>query len=61
MKEMNVSKWAVIAEVVSAVAVVVSLIYVGSEIRQNTLAIQAGRTASGRFLPIKMVNLVALE
>ncbi len=28
MKEMNVSKWAVIAEVVSAVAVVVSLIYV---------------------------------
>ncbi len=42
MKEINVSKWAVIAEVVSAVAVVVSLIYVGSEIRQNTLAIQDG-------------------
>ena len=40
MKEMNVSKWAVYAEIVSAVAVVFSLIYVGSEIRQNTLAAQ---------------------
>lgn len=37
---MNISKWSVIAEVVSAVAVVLSLIYVGSEIRRNTIATQ---------------------
>ena len=40
MTEMSISRWSVIAEVVSAVAVVLSLIYVGSEIRQNTIATQ---------------------
>jgi hypothetical protein len=50
MQEMNVSKWAVYAEIVSAVAVVLSLIYVGSEIRQNTLAAQDGSHLSSLVL-----------
>ena len=41
MTEMSISRWSVIAEVVSAVAVVLSLIYVGSEIRQNTITARA--------------------
>jgi len=36
----RVEKFAHIAEVVAAIAVVVSLIYVGFEIRQNTVAVQ---------------------
>ncbi len=39
---MKLSEWANVAEIVSAVAVVTTLLYVGLEINQNTRAIQSG-------------------
>jgi hypothetical protein len=36
--KMSVQEWAAIGEIVSALAIVVSLIYVGAELRQNTRA-----------------------
>ena len=41
MKRLRLNEWANIAEIVSAAAVVVSLLYVGVEIGQNTAAIKA--------------------
>lgn len=38
---MKLKQWALTAELVGAVAVVVSLVYVGAGIRQNTCAIMA--------------------
>ena len=46
MRVTNISRWSVVAEVVSAVAVVLSLIYVGSEIRQNTISTQLSNAYS---------------
>ncbi len=46
MSVTNISRWSIIAEVVSAVAVVLSLIYVGSEIRQNTISTQLSNAYS---------------
>ncbi len=40
MKKLGLQDWASIAEIFGTIAVVISLIYVGSEIRQNTLAIE---------------------
>jgi len=39
MKNEKLQEWALVAEIVGAVAVVVSLIYVGVSVRQNTDAI----------------------
>ena len=41
MKHRTIQDWASIAEITSAIAVVVSLIYVGYELRENTRAIEA--------------------
>ena len=38
---MKLSEWAHIAEITSAIAVVISLIYIGLEINQNTVAVKA--------------------
>ena len=38
---MKLSEWAHIAEITSAIAVVISLIYIGLEINQNTVAVNA--------------------
>jgi hypothetical protein len=38
---MKLSEWAHVAEITSAIAVVVSLIYIGLEVNQNTAAVQA--------------------
>ena len=48
---MNLRKVAFVAEIVSAVAVTVSLVFVGVQIRGNTAASEAaGRNFSGAFL-----------
>ena len=39
---MKLSEWASVAEIGSAIAVVVSIVYVGFEINQNTDAVKAG-------------------
>ena len=41
MKKLSLADWGHIAEIFGAVAVVVSLIYVGVQLKQNTAAIQA--------------------
>jgi hypothetical protein len=41
MAKLTLSSWASIAEIVSAIAVVLSLIYVGTELRGNTRAVEA--------------------
>ena len=41
MKKLSLSDWGHIAEIFGAIAVVVSLIYVGIQLQQNTEAIQA--------------------
>ena len=38
---MKLSEWAHVAEITSAIAVVVSLIYIGLEVNQNTAAVKA--------------------
>lgn len=40
MKSRNLSEWAAVAEVVASVAVIVSLVFVGYSVRQNTAALQ---------------------
>ena len=45
MPERKLSKWVAIAEIVSAAAVVISLIYVGLEIRRTTLETESDITA----------------
>jgi hypothetical protein len=41
MAKLTLSSWASIAEIVSAIAVVLSLIYVATELRGNTRAVEA--------------------
>ena len=41
MAKLNLREWAAVAEIVSAVAVVLSLVYVGLELRGNTRAVEA--------------------
>lgn len=41
MKKFNLTDWAAMAEIVGTVAVVVSLLFVGINIKQNTAAVQA--------------------
>ena len=38
MRKLQISEWGSIAEVVTAIAVVISLIYVGLEVQRNTVA-----------------------
>jgi hypothetical protein len=38
---MKLSEWAHVAEITSAIAVVISLIYIGLEVSQNTVAVKA--------------------
>lgn len=38
---MTLEQWAYIGEIIAAIAVIASLIYIGSELRQNTEALQA--------------------
>ena len=45
MPERKLSKWVAIAEIVSAAAVVISLIYVGLEIRRTTIETESDITA----------------
>ena len=46
MRVTNINRWSLVAEVVSAVAIVLSLIYVGYEIRQNTISTQLSNAYS---------------
>jgi len=41
MKKLDLTDWAAAAEIVGTVAVVVSLLFVGMNIKQNTAAVQA--------------------
>ena len=41
MRKLTLSEWAEIAEVIGAIAVVVSLIYVGVQVRDNTTEVRA--------------------
>ena len=41
MPRRNLEQWASIAEIVASVAVILSLVYLAYEVRQNTLAMQA--------------------
>jgi len=41
MKKLKLSDWSNVAEIIAAVAVVLSLVYVGLQINQNTAAVQA--------------------
>ena len=43
---MKLSEWAHIAEITSAIAVVISLIYIGLEVNQNTAAVTANTRQS---------------
>lgn len=67
MTERRLGNWVAIAEIVSAVAVVISLIYVGLEIRRTTLEsdadIQAellSYTHQRRYLVIESVDLSSI-
>lgn len=46
MRKIVLSEWAQIAEIVAAVAVVFSLIYVGFELKENTAAVRAASVQS---------------
>ncbi|MCP5347708.1 MAG: hypothetical protein R3F41_08850 [Gammaproteobacteria bacterium] len=46
MKKIKLQEWALVAEIVGAVAVVISLIYVGVSVRQNTDAIMVSNHQS---------------
>src|SRR5262245_23427171 len=41
MTKLGLAEWTSIAQIVSAIAVVVSLVFVGLEVRRNTLSVQA--------------------
>ena len=41
MNRLQLSEWAHVAEIIAAIAVVFSLVYVGLEVNQNTAAVQA--------------------
>jgi len=41
MARRSLEQWASIAEIVASIAVILSLVYLASEVRQNTLAMQA--------------------
>ncbi len=67
MFERKLNAWVAIAEIISAVAVVISLIYVGLEIRSSTLASEAdiqaellSYTAQKRYLVIESSDLSSL-
>lgn len=67
MSERKLSVWVEIAEIISAVAVVISLIYVGLEIRGSTLESEAdiqaellSYTAKRRYLVIESSDLSSL-
>lgn len=67
MTERKLNTWVAIAEIMSAVAVVISLIYVGLEIRRSTLEsdadIQAellSYTVQRRYLVVESSDLAAL-
>ena len=67
MFERKLNAWVAIAEIISAVAVVISLIYVGLEIRSSTLASEAdiqaellSHTAQRRYLVIESSDLSSL-
>lgn len=54
---MKLSEWAHISEIVGAVAIIASLIFVGSEIRQNTNALRTATTQS----IAEQINTINLE
>ena len=55
------SNWASIAEIVSAVAIVASLIFVGLQIRENTRATQAAMLQESVGYDIELLNQVASD
>ena len=57
----RLSNWAAIAEIASAVAVVISLIYVGFEISQNTTSVRASAFQSVSDSLTDFTALVAVE
>ncbi|MDA9764857.1 MAG: hypothetical protein P8L44_04930 [Opitutales bacterium] len=38
MKQLTLSNWAHIAEIIAAIVIVISILYVGKELKQNTQA-----------------------
>ena len=59
MKRLNLGEWASVAEIVAAGAVVVSLFFVGFEIRRNTRATQAATLQSAIDIARQQVLLMA--
>ena len=57
----RLSNWAAIAEIASAVAVVISLIYVGFEINQNTTSVRASAFQSVSDSLTDFTALIAAE
>ena len=59
MKKPTLSEWASIAEIIAAVAVVISLFFVGSEVRRNTRAVQAASLQSVIDIARQQILLMA--
>jgi hypothetical protein len=41
MRKLNLSEWASVGEIISAVAVVTSLVYLGAQVEQNTAEVRS--------------------
>lgn len=61
MKKLNLSQWTSIAEIVGMGAVVISLVFVGIEIRQNTAIIQSESFSTSQNFIRSLSKLTATE
>ena len=59
MRKFTLGEWASIAEIIAAVGVVVSLFFVGLEVRRNTRAVQAATLQSVIDIARQQLLLVA--
>lgn len=56
MKKYSLSDWASISEITASIVIVISLVYVGYELKQNTKALQQGsyQSVMDRMLPLEL-------
>ena len=59
MRKLTLAEWASVAEIIAAVGVVVSLFFVGIEVRRNTSAVQAATLQSVLDIARQQVLLMA--
>ena len=57
----RLSDWASIAEIISAVAIVVSLIFVGMQIRDNTVATEAATFQDSVGYDLQLLTVVGSD